>query len=97
MTTGDSILFTALTMLIAIAAHLFIRRVWLAPLVAAALASLGNIVYELINQYSPVRPDDAFFWIPMVFLEGIVVALPAVIVVAIFFYLLRRSRQAHSS
>ena len=97
MTLHDFLLFSALAVVVALATHWFIRRHWLAALVSAVVSSLANVAYELVRHDFAVRPSDAVFWLPMLLVEGIVVAFPAVVMVGLPFYVIRRRRQSHAA
>ncbi|HTH48248.1 MAG TPA: hypothetical protein VMB21_12115, partial [Candidatus Limnocylindria bacterium] len=62
---------------VAIPTHWLVRRHWLGILVSATLSSLVNIAHEMIAHEFTDRPSDAFFWLPMLIVIGIVAALPA--------------------
>ena len=97
MTLHDFLLFSALAAVVALAAHWFIRHHWLAALVSAVVSSLANIADEMVRHDFAVRPSDAVFWLPMLLIEGIVVAFPAVVMVGLPFYVIRRRRQTHAA
>ena len=97
MTLHDFLLFSAVAGVVAALTHWFVRRYWLAVLVSAPVCSLVNIAHEVVTHDFAVRPSDAFFWLPMLFLEGIIVALPAVAIVGIPFYVIRRRRQTNAA
>jgi hypothetical protein len=97
MTLSDFLIFSAVAAVLAAVAHFFVRRYWLALLVSAPASSLVNIAHELYTHDFRVRPSDALFWLPMLFVEGIIVALPAVAIVGISFYVIRRRKQANAA
>lgn len=95
MTSNDVILFVLIAIGIAIPTHRFNPRYWSAAFMSALGTSIANIIHELFVHDFVVRPADAFFWIPMTMVEGVVLALPITLLVGLPFYLVRR-RKARS-
>ena len=93
MTFPICLVFIGVAALMAGVVHFFVRRYWGAVFISAPAVSLLNIVHELFRHDFRVRPADVAFWIPMLFIEGIVVAWPVVAIVGIPFYVVRRRRQ----
>ena len=97
MSLRDFLLFGAVAVGIGIATHSFVRRYWLAVLLSAFVSSLANIAHEVFTQDFAVRPSDVVFWLPMLLVEGMVVALPFVTLIGVPFYGLRRRRKADAA
>jgi len=95
MTLHDFLIFSAVASGIALVMHWFVRRYWLAVLLSALGASFINIGHELVKHDFAVRPSDAAFWVPMLLVMGIVVALPVAAIIGIPFYVIRRRSQSN--
>jgi len=95
MTLQSILIFLGLTLVLSIVAHWFVRRYWWAVLISVTAASLANIVHEAFLHDFHVRPADVAFWIPMLFVQGMLFALPAATLVGIPFYVIRRRRHAN--
>lgn len=96
MTLSDFLLFSAAASTVAVVVHWLARRYWLAVFMSASIASLLNIVHEWYTKELTIRPSDLALWIPMLFVEGILIASPAVVLVGVPFYVSRRSRQTRA-
>lgn len=90
MTLTGFIWYCEMAGLIAVAMNCFVRRYWLAFALSAFAASLANLFQELVANNFVIRPSDMAFWLPMLLIEGVVLALPMVAIVGIPFYLIRR-------
>ena len=97
MTLHDFLMFSVIAAAVAFVAHWFIRRYWLALLLSALASSLINIGHELFIHDFAVRPSDAVFWLPMLLVIGMVVALPVVAIIGIPFYVIRRRRHSNAA
>jgi hypothetical protein len=96
MTLSAFMMFSAVAAVVAVVLNFFVRRYWVAVLLSAGISSLVNVVHEIIVHDLTVRPSDAFFWLPMLFVMGIMAALPAVTIIGILFYVIRqRERVRH--
>ena len=97
MTLMDFLAFSGATAVVGLIANLLLRRFWVALLVSVSVASLLNVAYEAFRHEFAIRPADAFFWIPMQFVAGVIAALPAAILVGLGFYLIRRRRRTNAA
>jgi hypothetical protein len=97
MTLQSILIFIGLSTALSIAAHWFVRRYWWAVLISIAACSLANVVHEVFLHAFQIRPADAFFWIPMLFVHGALFALPVATLVGIPFYVIRRHRHSNAA
>lgn len=96
MTLQSAFIVSLLALVLSIAAHWFVRRYWWAVLIGTAACSLVNIVHEAFRHDFQVRPADVLFWIPMLFVEGMVLAFSIAALVGIPFYVFRRKKQSNA-
>jgi hypothetical protein len=97
MTLQSILMFVGLSVVLSVVAHCFVRRYWWAVLISVAVCSLANIVHEAFLQDFQIRPADAVFWIPMLFVQGVLFALPLAALVGIPFYVIRRRRHSNAA
>jgi len=97
MTLQSILIFSGLTLALSIAAHWFVRRYWWAVFISGAAGSLANMVHEAFLHDFQMRPVDAVFWIPMLFVEGMLLALPVAALVGIPFYVTRRRNHSNAA
>jgi hypothetical protein len=97
MTLHDFLLFSTAAVVVAVVTHWFVQRFWWAVLVSALVSSLVNIAHELVAHDFAVRPSDAVLWLPMLLVEGMIVALPVVAVIGVPFYVVRRRRHSNAA
>lgn len=96
MTLQSILIFVGLNIAFSFAAHWFVRRYWLAILISITACSFANIVHETFLHDFQVRPADVAFWIPMLFVQGLLFALPLAALVGIPFYVIRRRRHSNA-
>jgi hypothetical protein len=89
MDTEDKVLITV-ALLVAVIAHIFIRRYFIACIVIV-LAS--PVLYGVESAIRLKLPPAKLFYLPFVFLEGGLYALGIALVVGLPFYLFRRWRR----
>jgi hypothetical protein len=87
------LLFLGLTFVLSVAANWFVRRCWLAVIISAVASSVANIGHEIYLHNFQIRPVDAAFWIPVIFIQGVLFSLPVAVMVGVPFYLVRRRRR----
>jgi len=97
MTLPSVLIFSGVTLSLSIAEHWFVRRYCWAVLVSSTAGSLANIVHEASLHDFHVRPADAAFWIPMLFIEGMLLAFPVAALVGIPFYVIYRKKQSKAA
>src|SRR5688572_5787869 len=97
MTVQNVLIFATLALTLSIATHCFVRRYWWAILISSATASLANIVHEAFRHDFQARPADVVFWIPVLFLEGMLLAFPAAALVGIPFYVVHRKKHSNTT
>jgi hypothetical protein len=90
MSLQNMLIYIVLTVALSIVAHWFVRRYWWAVVISITACSLANIVHEAFLHDFQIRPVDALFWIPLMFVEGMLFALPVAALVGIPYYVIRR-------
>ncbi len=80
---NDLIVFLGLAACLSLVANTFLRRWWIASLVAAVIAASLLVGHEIWRSGFTVRPADLAFWIPTMFLRGTAIALVPSILVGI--------------
>jgi len=94
MSLHDFAWFSALAAVIAIATHSLIRHFGIAVLLGASVSSAINIAYEAVTYHFVVRPVDVLVWLPFMLFEGALLALPAVVIAGVPFFIVRGRRKS---
>lgn len=93
MDTEDKI-FIGIALLVAVIAHCFIRRFFVACVV---IAFASPALYAVESFIRLKLPPAKLFWLPLVFLEGGSYALGIALVVGLPFYLFRLRRRRNEN
>jgi hypothetical protein len=87
------VLYCLLTALLAASVHCLVRRSLVASMVTAVAASMVNIAHELLVRGLNFRPSDPFFWVPSMFVAGVVIAAPIAFLIGFAARILRGARR----
>ena len=93
MDTEDKI-FIAIALLVAVSAHIFIRRFFIACIVIVLASPALYAVESFIRLKLPLAK---IFWLPFVFLGGGFYALGIALIIGLPFYLFRRWRRHNAN
>jgi hypothetical protein len=91
--TNGLLVYLALVITFSIIAHSFGRRFWANCAALAVVCSVINIGYEVVTHDFRIRPSDAVFWLPMLFVYGAAIALPVALLIGLPFVGFRRRRK----
>jgi hypothetical protein len=89
METEDKV-FIAIALVVAVCAHIFIRKFFIACIV---IVFASPALYAVESFIRLKLPPSKIFWLPFMFLEGGFLALGIALVIGFPFYLFRRWRR----
>jgi len=87
------LIYMALVVVASVFAHLCIRRFWLTCGAITVGCSVLNLAHEIVMHDFHIRPSDAAFWLPMLFVFGAAYAFPIALIIGLPFHLYRRMRK----
>jgi len=87
-------IFIVIAVLVAVSAHIFIRRFFIACIV---IVLVSPALYAIESLMRLKLPPAKIFWLPFVFLEGGFYALGFALVIGLPFYLFRRWRKRNAN
>ncbi len=87
------LVFLLITVVLAILAHSFVRRWSVATAVAAMTATGVNLLHESWGRWSNLRPDDLFFWGPLLLIVSMILAVVISALIGLPFFGARVGRE----